>query len=163
MEGCFALDETREVVGRGGVIDEGGCLEGFVWGGRRCWSCHRREELRHAWGRGVVPKSIIVFLSSFPLVLLFVLSKQYYCPSVLSSLSLISHHLRASIAIVEIMPKSNHPTRTRIISADPSRIAPPPRCDRLDALGASRAAQHLDARLRCFGRGPALLFVGAVG
>ena len=71
--------------------------------------------------------------SSFPLVLL---SSPVVLTSILHS-SFVANHSGTSIAIVEIVTESDHPTCTGIISAHPPKISRSSIADCLYALGAS--------------------------
>lgn len=80
-----------------------------------------------------VVKSILLLLpSSFPLVIMSSTVALTFFPR-----SFVPYHLRAAIAIVEIVTEPYHPTCTGIIGADPPRITPSSTADCLHAFGAS--------------------------
>lgn len=59
--------------------------------------------------------------------------------------SFIAHHLRATIAIVQVVTKAYHAVGTGVIAADPSRISCSSSRNGLYALCTSRAAEDLDS------------------
>jgi hypothetical protein len=66
-----------------------------------------------------------------------------------SQRSSVAHDLCAAIAIVEVVAEAHHAAGAQIIGTDALRALAAGRVrDGLDALGAARAAHHLDARRR---------------
>lgn len=63
------------------------------------------------------------------------------------SSSLVSYHLGASIAVVEVVPETDHPTGTGIVGTHSTGIATAGTADRLDAHRASTAPEDFDAWL----------------